>query len=136
MNIACQQITGFHGLLDERHVILYHENIWLTGHIFCRFHLTSLGCQPKLQHMHSARERLRQWIDRFQFNQRQAADLLGIDQTYISQLLNGKRTPGLEMAVRIEHAMGIPAAAWVAQPVGGPSDLVSTAADNGYNDKE
>jgi len=44
------------------------------------------------------------------------ADRLGISQAFLSQLLNGRRTPSLELAVRIERLTGgaVPAASWVA----------------------
>lgn len=40
---------------------------------------------------------------------------LGISRSYLSDILNGNRKPGLELAVRIERATGgeVPAAIWV-----------------------
>lgn len=44
--------------------------------------------------------------------QKEAAEYFGYHETYISQLLSGARTPGLENAVHIERMSGIPVEAW------------------------
>lgn len=62
----------------------------------------------------TGRERLRAWIDRSRLNQSEAADLLGFDRTFLSQILTGRRTPGLANGVRIEDITGIPVRAWAA----------------------
>ena len=73
-------------------------------------------------------EQFRDWIDRrFPLShrkQRECAAFFDWDETFISQLLSGGRTPGLTNAVIIERETGIPAAAWVSsemdkqEPVG------------------
>ena len=62
--------------------------------------------------MKSGSEQLRAWIERGRFNQRTAAAFLGFDETYVSQLLGEKRTPGLDNALLIERKTGIPVEAW------------------------
>lgn len=45
--------------------------------------------------------------------QREAAAHFGWDETFISMLRTGKRTPGLTNAIRLERETGIPVEAWV-----------------------
>ncbi len=61
----------------------------------------------------SGRERLAQWIERSKLNQTEAAQIIGIDPTQLSQILTGKRRPGLDNAVKIEAKTGIVVEAWV-----------------------
>lgn len=78
---------------------------------------------PTLCGMVDARERLREWITRSRLTQREAAKLLGIHYTFLSQILNRsgrKRSPALATAVRIEQVTGIPVEAWV------PTDVDET----------
>lgn len=44
------------------------------------------------------------------------ADRLGISRSYLSDLLNGNKTPSLELAVQIERATGgaVLATSWIA----------------------
>lgn len=63
--------------------------------------------------MQSGRERLREWIDRSKTNQKQAAEILGIGEVFISQILNGERLPGLANAVKIEQVTGISVESWL-----------------------
>lgn len=63
--------------------------------------------------MGSGVEQLKDWIARRGFNQTQAAEYLGFDNPYLSQLINGKRSPGLANAVKIEEKTGIPVEAWL-----------------------
>jgi transcriptional regulator with XRE-family HTH domain len=63
-------------------------------------------------------------MHRRRFLQREAADYFGWHETYISQLLSGARTPGLDNAVQIERQTGIPVEAWM------PSEL-DKANENG-----
>lgn len=58
-------------------------------------------------------EQLRAWIDRRCESDREASRLLGLDHTYLSQILNGHRTPGLANSIKIERVTGIPVEAWV-----------------------
>jgi DNA-binding transcriptional regulator YdaS (Cro superfamily) len=43
------------------------------------------------------------------------ADRLGVSRSYLSDLLNGNKTPSLELAVQIERATGgaVPASSWI-----------------------
>lgn len=61
----------------------------------------------------TGRERLIEYRDRHFRNQYELADLLELDQAYLSQLLSGKRRPGLPIAFRIEERTGIPASSWL-----------------------
>jgi transcriptional regulator with XRE-family HTH domain len=64
--------------------------------------------------MKSGPQELRDWMHRRKFLQRETAEYLKFDETYVSQLLNGKRTPGLDNAIIIERLTGIPVEAWSA----------------------
>jgi|GEM_PF-3419660 len=46
------------------------------------------------------------------------ATRLGIGAPYLSMLEHGKKTPSLELAVKIERLIGIPVASWVELPPG------------------
>lgn len=61
----------------------------------------------------AGRERLAQWIERSKLTQVEAAVIIGIDPTQLSQILAGKRRPGLDNAVRIAKATGIVVEDWV-----------------------
>ena len=52
-------------------------------------------------------------MDRRGFNQTETAAYFGWDMTFISMLVNGKRTPGLTNAIAIERATGIPVESWL-----------------------
>jgi transcriptional regulator with XRE-family HTH domain len=65
-------------------------------------------------------------MKRREFNQAETAAHMGMDFTYISQIVNGVRTPGLHNALIIERHTGIPVEAWVGRPFG---ELVSAIAD-------
>lgn len=72
--------------------------------------------------MKTGADQLRDWISRRFPNsskpQRDAADHFGWTEKYISLLVNGKQTPGLPNAVKIEDETGIPVETWVAsEPV-------------------
>lgn len=62
--------------------------------------------------MYSGPDQLRDWMRRRGFTQADAARYLGWDQGNISVVLAGKRTLGLETALRIERLTGIPVEAW------------------------
>ncbi len=62
--------------------------------------------------MMSGRKRLRGWIERSKLNQREAAQMLGITDVYLSQILNGERTPARENAVLIEDVTGVSVRSW------------------------
>jgi len=61
----------------------------------------------------NGRERLAQWISRSKLNQLEASRLIGIDPSQLNQILSGRRRPGLDNAVKIEHTTGIVVEAWV-----------------------
>lgn len=62
---------------------------------------------------------LRAWINRIGLSQKDAAELLRMDPTYLSGILNRTRRPGLENAVWIERVTGIVVEAWVSTADGG-----------------
>lgn len=76
--------------------------------------------------MQSGPEQLRAWMARAQKNQAETAEYLDVDFTYVSQIVNGVRTPGLHNALKIERATGIPVEAWVGREFG---ELVSAIGD-------
>ena len=59
------------------------------------------------------RELLRQWIERRCRTDREAAQILGLDHTYLSQILSGRRRPGLVNSVKIERVTGIVVESWL-----------------------
>lgn len=63
--------------------------------------------------MKSGAEQLKDWMHRRRFLQREAAEHLGFDETFVSQLVNGRRVPGLDNAIIIERHTGIPVEAWL-----------------------
>jgi transcriptional regulator with XRE-family HTH domain len=63
----------------------------------------------------NGRERLAKYIIRSQQKQYEVADDLRITESYLSQVLSGRRRPGLDIAVRIETLTGIPVSAWAAR---------------------
>ncbi len=62
--------------------------------------------------MYSGPDQLRDWMRRRGFTQADAARYLDWDQGNISVVLAGKRTLGLETALRVERLTGIPVEAW------------------------
>ena len=75
--------------------------------------------------MKSGPEQFKDWMHRRRFLQRESAEYLGFDETFVSQLVNGRRSPGLDNAIIIERKTGIPVEAWMSgdadktvQPVG------------------
>jgi len=67
--------------------------------------------------MDSGAEQLKDWMRRRGFKNADAARYLEIDEPYISVLASGKRTPGLDNAVKLERLTGIPVEAWMATEV-------------------
>lgn len=80
--------------------------------------------------MQNGRERLRQWIDRSKVDQTEAAGLIGMHPTQLSHILNDRRRPGLDTAVKIERATGIPVEAWVPLDDDESADVDRVATDN------
>jgi transcriptional regulator with XRE-family HTH domain len=64
--------------------------------------------------MQTGAKQLADWMRRRTLNQRETAAHFGWDETFISQLVTGKRTPGLANALKIERETGIPVEAWMA----------------------
>lgn len=76
-------------------------------------------------------EQFKDWLRRRHLNQGEAAKHFGWQESFISQLVNGKRTPGLENAITIERETGIPVEAWLVIEVhdseaGEPAAAVNT----------
>jgi plasmid maintenance system antidote protein VapI len=67
--------------------------------------------------MQSGAQLLREWIKRRGYSQIEAANVLGIRESFMSMLVNAHRTPGLHIALQIERMAGIPAAAWASSRV-------------------
>ena len=68
--------------------------------------------------LNAGAERLEAYRLKHGYKQYELADLLSLDEAHVSQILNGKRKPGLEIAVRIEDRTGVPAESWLLPPVG------------------
>jgi transcriptional regulator with XRE-family HTH domain len=60
----------------------------------------------------TGRERLAQWIERSKLTQGEAAAIIDMDPTQLSQILTGKRRPGLDNAIKIHRTTGIVPDAW------------------------
>lgn len=60
----------------------------------------------------TGRQLLAAWIERSRFNQRQAADFIGVTEGKLSLYLSGKARPGVDVVLRIEDATGVPARSW------------------------
>lgn len=67
--------------------------------------------------MPSGAEQFKDWMDRrwplSSRKAREAAEYFGWDETFISHIIRGVRTPGLANAIQIERKSGIPVEAWV-----------------------
>lgn len=61
----------------------------------------------------TGKERLAKYIERSRLKQCELADLIGITDSYLSQLLSGRRSPGLSNALKIEAETGVPVESWV-----------------------
>jgi len=83
--------------------------------------------------MKSGAEQLKDWMHRRRFLQREAAEHLGFDATFVSQLVNGARIPGLDNAIKIERETGIPVEAWSTQR-GESAQPISAGADKSPSD--
>jgi len=67
--------------------------------------------------MQPGRTQLQDWMDRRGFNQRETARELGMDYTTLNQILTGRRSVGLAIAVRIEQHTGIPVESWIRRTI-------------------
>ena len=75
--------------------------------------------------MTSGAQQLKDWMHRRRFMQREAAAYFGWHETYISQLVNGTRMPGLDNAIKIERETGIPVEAWASSKPNEPDAMVT-----------
>ena len=75
----------------------------------------------------NARQRLKAWLERSGLTQRAAAQLLGMHYTFLNQILQGRRLPSLETAVRIERETGIAPGAWLPTEVGRKEGTVASS---------
>ena len=53
------------------------------------------------------------WKDRFGLNQTELAERIGVSVPYVSQLLDGKRSPSLHLVAKIYELAGITLQAWL-----------------------
>lgn len=60
----------------------------------------------------SGPEQFKDWMKRRGFNQSETAEFFGWGENVISQFANGRRSPGLARAIKIEELTGIPVEAW------------------------
>lgn len=63
--------------------------------------------------------------------QREAAEHFGWDETYVSQLVNGRRSPGLDNAILIERLTGIPVEAWASSALDTRSEIQAEPLEQG-----
>jgi transcriptional regulator with XRE-family HTH domain len=59
------------------------------------------------------KHRIRTWLRGRGQSQQWLADELGITASYVAMILNGRRTPSLPVAKRLEDLTGIPATAFI-----------------------
>ncbi len=57
-------------------------------------------------------ELLKDWMARRQLNQEEAAELFGLDPSFVSHMVRGARIPSLANAVKIAALSGIPVESW------------------------
>lgn len=53
---------------------------------------------------------LRRHMEKCGFTRGSLADLMGVDQSYISRIVSGVRTPSLEVSVALSERLGVPLA--------------------------
>lgn len=75
--------------------------------------------------MNSGADTLRDWLKRRSLNQSEAAKLLGLNEVYLSQILNGHRKPALANAVKIEKFTGIPVEMWLSEQGGDDAEIAA-----------
>lgn len=68
--------------------------------------------------MQSGRELLAEYQDRTHRKQFELAQYLSLTPAHLSQIMSGKRSPGLPTALRIERLTGVPAESWLDNKVG------------------
>ena len=72
------------------------------------------------------------WMRRRGFTQADASRYLGMEPPYVNVLANGKRSPGLVVALRLERLTGIPVEAWVSSEVDESDAQTAGPARNGH----
>jgi transcriptional regulator with XRE-family HTH domain len=77
--------------------------------IVCQTSILRLMGKP--QHV-TAIERLRGRLEEKGWSQSRLGEEISVSSAVVSRWLSGDRTPSLEMACRIENALGIPVEAW------------------------
>jgi plasmid maintenance system antidote protein VapI len=81
--------------------------------------------------MKPGHEQFKDWITRRFPNserpQREAAELFGWDETFISKIVRGDRSPGLANAHSIERETGISTESWLSSALDNSSQAVSAA---------
>lgn len=103
---------------------MYYDARCLRAIVCDNLQLTTVPSEPTMRTM-TGRERLKHWLKRSNVNQREAARIIGIHFTHLSQILSGRRSPGLANAVVIERETGIPVEAWLPSGEGKRGALVS-----------
>lgn len=78
--------------------------------------------------MKTGAELLRDWIERRGYKQTEAAEVLSLQPTFLSMLVNKHRLPSLDNAVKIERLTGIPVSAWSSSD---DDELAATGTDGG-----
>ena len=76
--------------------------------------------------MDSGAEQLKDWMRRRGFKSADAARYLEMDEPYISVLVNAKRTPGLDNALKLERLTGIPVEAWASSDLNETESAVAS----------
>lgn len=78
--------------------------------------------------MQHGRLQLADWIERRGVNQREAAEILEMDHTFLNGILTGRRSPGLATAVAIERRTGVPVEAWMPTSSGKTAERIPALA--------
>jgi transcriptional regulator with XRE-family HTH domain len=85
--------------------------------------------------MYSGPEQLKDWMERREWNQAETAAYFGCDISFISQLINRRRTPGLANAILIERKTGIPVEAWASSELDKSAEPVAVDSHKPQIDK-
>ena len=70
-------------------------------------------------------EQFKEWMRRARMTQSDAGRYLGVSESLISNIVNGKYRPGLTVAIKIERHTGIPVEAWNASELEESDDAVA-----------
>lgn len=85
--------------------------------------------------MPSGPEQLKDWMRRRGFTQADMARYFDWDQSFVSVLMSGRRSPGLETAITIERLAGIPVEAWLPTEVGVSAEPIAEIPAKRNHDK-